>query len=145
MMKECNLNGNFHKISPSFRFSFKSIYFFSVSSQWSLASDHTLFNIINAHGLNTLRVIYTIMQSFWLSVIVLIRPWWIPYVDEKVLNLISWLHQKPADLDLHFFFKKRVWFWKCQEHSALMPGCAVNIFITLLQWSINVKLINKQI
>ena len=29
-------------------------------------------------------------------------------MDEKLWILISWLHQKPADLDLHCF-RKRVW------------------------------------
>ena len=36
---------------------------------------------------------------------------WIHCVDEKRVNLISWLHQKPADLNLHCF-QKRVYFEK---------------------------------
>ena len=45
----------------------------------------------------------------------------IHHLDENVWILISWLHQKPADLDLHLFTKGGITFRKkCYVYSALI-------------------------
>ena len=40
-------------------------------------------------------------------------------MDEKVWIMIRWLHQKAADLDLHFFTKNGIEIQKYLGHSVL--------------------------
>ena len=50
---------------------------------------------------------------------------------KKVWILISWLHQKPADLDLHFFYKNGMAFWKIYAHSSLIRLIRLIIVMSL--------------
>ena len=47
-------------------------------------------------------------------------------VDEKVRDLISWLHQKPVDLDLHYF-QKRPWWVQDLKKKNLCTYCAYQV------------------